>query len=155
MALPQSKRFEVSQEPLFIALPIVIDVLFLIATIVAHGILRFLLFGILVALLYLLYRQLKPILTNYRFVMTPKSVWIENFSGKKVREVNWKKVEAAAAGYKVTLKKIYLYNFYFRVKKEEDLIFAVTTTKPDLALKFQKFIKVFVRKKIPIQIVKP
>ncbi|WP_457570293.1 hypothetical protein [Desulfurobacterium sp.] len=155
MALPQGKRFEVSQEPLFIALPIVIDVLFLIAAIMAHGILRLLLFGILVALLYLLYRQLKPILTNYRFVMTPKSIWIENFSGKKVREVDWKKVEAAAAGYKVTLKKIYLYNFYFRVKKEEDLIFAVTTTKPDLASRFQNFIKVFVRKKIPIQIVKP
>ncbi|WP_457567932.1 hypothetical protein [Desulfurobacterium sp.] len=155
MALPQDKRFEVSQEPLFIALPVFIDVLFLIAALAAHGILRILLLGILVALLYLLYRQLKPVLTSYRFVMTPKTIWIENVAGKKVREVDWKKVEAAAAGYKVTLKRIYLYNFYFRVKKEEDLIFAVTTMKPDLASRFQNFIRVFVRKKIPVQIVKP
>ncbi len=153
--MSSDKRFEVKQSLLFMAIPVTIDIIILIGAILATGILRFLLLGILVALLYLLYKQLKPTLTNFRFVMTSKYVRVENFKGDIVRELDWKNVEAAAAGYKVALKKIYFYNFYFRVKKEEDLIFAVTTTQSDLASKFQQFIKVFVRKKIPIQIVKP
>ncbi|SNR72163.1 hypothetical protein [Desulfurobacterium atlanticum] len=153
--MPSDKRFEVKQSLLFMAIPVTIDTAILIGAIISHGILRFLLLGILVALLYLLYKQLKPTLTNFKFIMTPKFIRIENFKGDTVREVDWKKVEAAAAGYKVAFKKIYFYNFYFRIKKEEDLIFAVTSTQPDLAAKFQQFIKVFVRKKIPIQIVKP
>ena len=49
---------------------------------------------------------------------------------------------------------IYTYSFYFRVKGDEDLMFALISREAGLTGKFQNFVKVFVRKKIPVQIVK-
>ena len=62
-------------------------------------------------------------------------------------------MEAAATGYKKTWK-LYTYSFYFRVKGDEDLLFALISRQEGLTGRFQNFIKVFVRKKIPVQVVR-
>jgi hypothetical protein len=141
------------QDIAFFVVPLVFDLIMLVGAL-------FLSFpwNLIIGLLSLIFAgiviwQSRPFLKNFELVLTPQFAEVRNFTGKTVRKVNWKKVEAAAAGYKKTWL-IFTYSFFLRVKGDEDLLFGLVSRQEGLTGKFQQFLKVFVRKKIPIQIVR-
>ncbi|SMP15658.1 hypothetical protein SAMN06265339_1405 [Desulfurobacterium pacificum] len=147
------KEFRVKQDPLFIGLPLFVDLVLLILALFLPGIWKVI--GVVLALGFAGYVlwQSRPILKNYELVLTPKEVIVKDFRGNVVRRVEWKKVEAAAAGVKKTWKML-TYSFFFRVRGDEDIMFALVTREEGLTGKFQSFMKVTPRKKVPVQIVK-
>ncbi len=151
MSSKRELRFK--QDIAFFAVPLAFDLLFLIGA-------PFLSFpwNLILGLLALIFAgivvwQSRPFMKNFELVLTPQFAEVRNFTGKTVRKVSWKKVEAAAGGYKKTWL-VFTYSFFFRVKGDEDIVFGLVSRQQGLANKFQQFLKVFVRKKIPVQIVK-
>jgi len=149
----KEKELKLRQDVAFIVVPLIFDLLLLIGALFLDGFLRiaFALLSIIFAAILLW--QSRPMLKNFELTLTPKGITVKDFLGRTVRKVDWKSVEAAAAGYK-RVWLLYTYSFYFRVKGDEDVMLALLTRVPDLTSKFQQFLKVFVRKKIPVQIVK-
>jgi len=151
MSSKRELRFK--QDIAFFAVPLAFDLIFLIGA-------PFLSFpwNLILGLLALIFAgivvwQSRPFMKNFELVLTPQFAEVRNFTGKTVRKVSWKKVEAAAGGYKKTWL-VFTYSFFFRVKGDEDIVFGLVSRQQGLANKFQQFLKVFVRKKIPVQIVK-
>ncbi len=149
----ERKEFRVKQDILFIAVPLIFDFLFLIGALFLSSPWKWILSALALIFAGVVIWQSRPFLKNFELVLTPKGLKVRDFRGNTVREVEWKKVEAAAAGYKKTWL-IYTYSFYFRVKGDEDVLFGLVTREQGLTGKFQQFMKVFVRKKIPVQVVK-
>ncbi len=147
------KEFKAKQNLMLFLIPGLIDLLLFIVAVLSHGITRYLFAGIAVAFLGLLIYQARPIFRNFCIILTPKEVKVLNIKGNTVRKVDWRKVEGVAAGYKKLLF-IYVYSFYFRVKGEEDINFIVNSRNDDLSQKLRNFVKVFVRRNIPVQVVK-
>jgi hypothetical protein len=147
------KEFKVKQDVTFVVIPLVIDLLVFVGALFIDGFFKWILIALSLGFAGVVLWQSRPIYRNYQLLLTPKEIKVLNLKGEVVRRLDWKKVEAAAAGYKKTWK-IYSYSFFFRVKKDEDLLFALISREEGLAGKFQNFIKIFVRKRIPVQIVK-
>jgi len=147
------EKFKVKQDLSFVLVPLVFSLLVFIGALFMSSFWKwgFILLSLVFAGVVLW--QSRPFLKNFELVITPKEIVVKDFRGKTVRQLEWKKVEAAAAGYKKTWL-IYTYSFYFKVKGDEDLLFALITRTPNLAKKFQQFVRVFVRKKVPVQLVK-
>ncbi len=148
------KEFRVKQDLMFVFVPLAFDLLLFVGALVFTG--GF--WRVSLVLLSLIFAgivlwQSRPILKAFELIVTPKEVIVKDFRGNIVRRLEWKRVEAAVAGYKKTWL-LYTYSFYFRVKGDEDLLFALISRVPGLAGKFQQFVKVFVRKKVPVQVVK-
>ncbi len=147
------KEFRVKQDSLFIGLPLIVDLVLLISALFLPGIWKAIGAGLALGLAGYVLWQSRPLLKNYELVLTSKEIIVKDFRGNAIRKVEWKKVEAAAAGVKKTWK-ILTYSFFFRVKGEEDVMFALVTRENGLTGKFQSFMKVTPRKKVPVQIVK-
>ena len=150
----KEKEFRVKQDLLFVVVPLMFNLLLLAGALVfTGGIWRILL--VLTALIFtgVILWQSRPMFKAFELIVTPKEIIVKDFRGKVVKRLDWKRVEAAVAGYKKTWL-IYTYSFYFRVKGDEDLLFALISRTPGLANKFQQFVRVFVRKKVPVQVVK-
>ena len=147
------KEFRVKQDRLFLVLPLTINLILLLLSLLLPGILKILGVALTFGLAGYMLWQSRPILKNYELILTPKEIIVKDFRGNTVRKLEWKKVEAAAAGVKKNWK-IFTYSFYFRVKGEEDLMFALITREEGLTGKFQSFVKIAPRKKVPVQIVK-
>ena len=147
------KEFHVKQNLTIFAIPVAIDVLIFILGAISSGIFRFILLGIAAAFLGVIIYQSKPILKSFALKLTPKEVRVLDFTGKTVRRVDWRRVEGAAAGRRKILF-INMYSFYFRVKGDEDINFILNSRESDLSQKFRNFIRVFVRRNVPVQIVK-
>jgi len=148
------KELTFKQDLAFVAVPLIFDLLFFVLGLFMPGLIWKLLFcGAAVVFAAVVLWQSRPILKNFLLKITPKEIEVKDFRGNTVRRLDWKKVEAAAAGYKKNWL-LYTYSFYFRVKGDEDLLFGLITREPNLASKFQQFVKVFVRKKVPVQVVK-
>jgi hypothetical protein len=147
------KEFRVKQELSFVAVPLIFDLLLLVGALFVSGIWKFVLIAMALGFAGLVLWQARPIFKSFELLLTPKEIIVKSFNGKVVRRIDWKKVEAAVGGYKKTWL-LYTYSFYFRVKGEEDLMFVLISRTPNLTSKFQQFIKVFVRKRIPVQVVK-
>jgi len=147
------KRFEVKQDLWFVWGPLIFDLLLFVIALFMSGFFRWV--GIIVSLglAGLVLWQSRPMFKNFKLILTPKEIKVLDFRGNIVRKLDYKKVLGAVGGFKRTWK-IYTYNFYFRVKGDEDLSFVLVSREPNLASKFQNFLKVFVRKKIPVQILK-
>jgi len=149
----EKRELRIKQDLLFFAVPLTFDLLFLIGALFLSfpwnlilGILALVFAGIVIW-------QSRPFLKNFELVLTPKFVEVRDFRGRGVRRIEWKKVEAVAAGHKKSWF-VFIYSFYFRVKGDEDLLFGLVSRKEGLTSKLQQFVKVFVRKKIPVQVVK-
>ncbi|GEM_PF-957020 len=147
------KEFRVKQDSLFIGLPLIVDLVLLISALFLPGIWKAIGAGLALGFAGYVLWQSRPLLKNYELVLTSKEIIVKDFRGNAIRKVEWKKVEAAAAGVKKTWK-ILTYSFFFRVKGEEDVMFALVTREEGLTGKFQSFMKVTPRKKVPVQIVK-
>jgi len=148
------KEFRVKQDLMFVVVPLVFDLLLFVGALVfTSGFWRIAL--ILLSLIFagVVLWQARPIFRAFELVVTPKEVLVKDFRGNTVRRVEWKRIEAAVAGYKKTWL-LYTYSFYFRVRGDEDLMFALISRVPGLTGKFQQFVRVFVRKKVPVQVVK-
>jgi len=148
------KEFKVKQNLMLFLIPGIIDLTLIIIGILSTGIARYIFLGVAAAFLGLIIYQARPIFRNYCLILTPREIKILDLRGKTVRKVDWKKVEGVAAGYKKLLF-IYMYSFYFRVKGEEDTNFLLNSRQVDLSQKLKNFVKVFVRRNIPVQVVKP
>jgi len=147
------KDFRVKQDLTFVVIPLVFDLVVFFLALFMSGFWKWILMALSVGFAGLVLWQSRPMFKSFQLVLTPKEIRVLNFKGEVVRKLDWKKVEAVAAGYKRTWR-IYSYSFYFRVKKDEDLLFALVSREEGLAGKFQNFVKVFVRKRIPVQVVK-
>ncbi|WP_163329401.1 hypothetical protein GFV12_00330 [Desulfurobacterium thermolithotrophum] len=147
------KEFRVKQESGVVLFPLIVDFLLLIGALFMDGIWRWIFIGLSLIFAGLVVYQSRPIFKNFQLVITPKEIKVLDFRGNVVRKIDWKKVEGAAAGFRKTWL-IYTYSFYFRVKGDEDLLFSLISREAGLTGKFQNFIKVFVRKKIPVQVIK-
>ncbi len=149
----EKREFRVKQDILFIAVPLIVDFLFLVGALFLSSPWNWILSALALIFAGIVIWQSRPFLKNFELILTPKGLRVKDFRGKTVREVEWKKVEAAAAGYKKTWL-ICTYSFYFRVRGDEDVLFGLVTREQGLTGKFQQFMKIFVRKKIPVQVVK-
>jgi hypothetical protein len=149
----EKNKFEVKQELWFVWGPLIFDFLLFILAMFMSGFLKWIGIVISLGLAGLVLWQSRPMFKNYKLILTPKEIKILDFKGNPVRTLEYKKVVAAAGGVKKSWK-IYTYNFYFRVKGDEDLSFVLISTEPNLTAKFQNFLRVFVRRKIPVQILK-
>ena len=149
----ERREFRVKQDILFIAVPLIFDFLFFIGALFLSSPWNWILGALALVFAGVVIWQSRPFLKSFELLLTPKGIKVRDFRGKTVREVDWKRVEAAAAGYKKTWL-IYTYSFYFRVKGDEDVLFGLVSREPGLTGKFQQFMKVFVRKRIPVQVVK-
>ncbi|WP_456342597.1 hypothetical protein [Thermovibrio sp.] len=148
------KEFRVKQDLMFVVVPLVFDLLlFAGALVFTSGLWRVLLILLSLGFAGLVLWQARPILKGFELIVNPKEVIVKDFRGNTVRRIEWKRIEAAVAGYKKTWL-LYTYSFYFRVKGDEDLLFALISRTPGLTGKFQQFVRVFVRKKVPVQVVK-
>ncbi|WP_457679348.1 hypothetical protein [Thermovibrio sp.] len=147
------KEFRVKQDLLFVVVPLTVALLMFVGALFMGGIGRIVFIALSLIFAGVVLWQSRPILKGFELVVNPKEIVVKDFFGKEVRRVEWKRVEAVAAGYKKTWM-IYTYSFYFRVKKDEDLIFALISRTPGLASRFQQFVRTFVRKRVPIQVVK-
>ncbi len=147
------EKFRVKQDLSFVLVPLIFSLLVFVGALFMSSFWKwgFILLSLVFAGVVLW--QSRPFFKNFELVITPKEIYVNDFRGKTVRQLKWGKVEAVATGYRKNWL-IYTYSFYFKVKGEEDLLFALITRTPNLAGKFQKFVKVFVRKKIPVQLVK-
>ncbi len=149
----ERKEFRVKQDILFVAVPLIFDFLFLIVAHFLSSPWRWILAALALIFAGIVIWQFRPFLKSFELLLTQKGIKVKDFRGNTVREVEWKKVEAAAAGFRKTWL-IYTYSFYFRIKGDEDVLFGLVSREPGLTAKFQQFMKVFVRKKIPVQVVK-
>jgi hypothetical protein len=146
--------FTVKQDMLFVAVPLGFNLLFLLASLLfTGGVFRLILSLLALGFAGFVLWQSRFMFSNYRLSLTQKGVEVANIFGKTVRRVDWRKVEGVAAGYKRTWK-LYAYSFYFRVKKEEDVPFSLISREENLANKLSGYIKVFVRRRIPVKLVK-
>ncbi|MEO2082723.1 MAG: hypothetical protein ABGX12_01710 [Desulfurobacteriaceae bacterium] len=147
------KELRLKQDPLFIVVPLFFDLLLFVGALFMSGIWKYV--GIVMAVTFavIVLWQSRPLLRNFELLVRPREIIVKDFRGKAVRRLDWKKVEGVAAGFKRTWK-LYTYSFYFRVRGEEDLLFVLVSREEGLTAKFQKFVKVFVRKKVPVQTVK-
>ncbi|GAB6076075.1 hypothetical protein [Desulfurobacterium crinifex] len=147
------KEFRVKQDLAFVIFPLTVDLLLFVSALFMGGFWRWIFIALAVIFAGFVLYQSRPIFKNFQLILTPKEIKVQDFRGNVVRRIDWKKVEGAAGGFKKTWL-IYTYSFYFRVKGDEDLMFALISREAGLTGKFQNFVKVFVRKKIPVQIVK-
>ena len=147
------KRLEFKQDLIFFAVPLTFDLLFLVGALFLSFPFNLILGLIAVIFAGVVIWQSRPFLKNYQLILTPKFLEVRDIRKNTVRKIDWNKVEAAAAGYKKSWL-LYTYSFYFRVRRDEDLLFGLMTRREGLTSKFQQFMKVFVRKRIPVQIVK-
>ncbi|SMO71580.1 hypothetical protein SAMN06269117_12136 [Balnearium lithotrophicum] len=147
------KRLEFKQNLIFFAVPLTFDLLFLVGALFLSFPINLILGLVAVIFAGVVVWQSRPFLKNYELTLTPKFLEVRDFRKNLVRKIEWNKVEAAAAGYKKSWL-LYTYSFYFRVKGDEDLLFGLITRQEGLTSKFQQFMKVFVRKRIPVQVVK-
>ncbi|RUM44658.1 MAG: hypothetical protein DSY35_01740 [Desulfurobacterium sp.] len=147
------KEFKVKQDLAFVVVPLVLNLIVFTGALFMNGLFKWILILLSLGFIGVILWQSRPAFQNYQLVLTPKEVKVLNLKGEVVRKVDWKKVEAVAASYKKTWK-IYSYSFFFKVKKDEDLPFALISREKGLTGKFQNFIRVFVRKRIPVRIVK-
>ncbi len=145
--------FKVKQDMLFVYIPLTFDLLLLIAAIFMPGFWKVI--GVVMAIGFagFVLWQSRFMFKNFEMELSPREIIVRNFRGREVRKLSWKNVETAATGYKKTWK-IYTYSFYFRVKGDEDLLFPLISREEGISSKFQNFVKVYVRKKIPVQLVK-
>jgi hypothetical protein len=147
------KRLEFKQDLIFFAVPLTFDLLFLAGALFLSFPFNLILGLVAVIFAGVVVWQSRPFLKNYQLILTPKFLEVRDIRKNTVRKIDWNKVEAAAAGYKKSWL-LYTYSFYFRVKGDEDLLFGLITRQEGLTSKFQQFMKVFVRKRIPVQVVK-
>ncbi len=147
------KRLEFKQDLIFFAVPLTFDLLFLAGALFLSFPFNLILGLVAVIFAGVVVWQSRPFLKNYQLILTPKFLEVRDIRKNTVRKIDWNKVEAAAAGYKKSWL-LYTYSFYFRVKGDEDLLFGLITRQEGLTLKLQQFMKVFVRKRIPVQVVK-
>ncbi|RUM90003.1 MAG: hypothetical protein DSZ26_03925 [Thermovibrio sp.] len=147
------KRLEFKQDLIFFAIPLTFDLLFLVGALFLSFPFNLILGLVAIIFAGVVVWQSRPFLKNYELTLTSKFLEVRDFRRNLVRKIEWSKVEAAAAGYKKSWL-LYTYSFYFRVKGDEDLLFGLITRREGLTSKFQQFMKVFVRKRIPVQVVK-
>jgi hypothetical protein len=147
------KELKLQQDMLFVFVPLFFDLLLLVAALFMSGFWR--IAGVLMALGFagFVLWQSRFMFKNFKMLVTPKGITVVDFFGKVVRKLDWKNVEAVAAGYKKTWK-LYTYSFYFRVKGEEDLLFPLISREEGVTGRFQTFVKTRVRKRVPVQLVK-
>lgn len=137
----------------FVVVPLIFDLLFFIVGLFMPGLWKLAFAAVALIMAGVVLWQARPFLKQFQLTVTPKEVTVKDFRGNTVRKLDWKRVEAVAAGYKKNWM-LYTYSFYFRVRGDEDLLFGAITREPGLTGKFQQFVKVFVRKKVPVQVVK-
>ncbi len=147
------KRLKLKQDMLFILAPVSVDILALIFAALTHGIFRYVFLLMFLVFTGLFLYQVRPIIKLFSIVIGQKNVQTFNILDKMNREIDWKRIQGVAIGYK-KVSLIYIYNIYFRVKGKEDLSFALISRNKNLGPDVQRFIKVFVRRGIPVQMVK-
>jgi hypothetical protein len=149
----QVKGFVIRQDMRFVWFPVGLNVILLVSSIVVGGIVGIL--GVVFSLIlsWMIIRQSKFMFINNRMEVSKDGVKIYNFRGSLNKKINWKNVVGVAIGEKKTWK-MWVYNFYFRMKGEEDVSAVFVTFFPELGVRFKNFVRIFVRHRIPVQVVR-